>query len=272
MNLTPPIFIGTFRHSDELVLQEIIKKSLDCGIYGFDTSPSYNTEVSLSKILNSELSCRKIKREDIWISDKIDWWQMYNTNGVISKYVEIALQKMGINYLDILHIHWPFPQYLKKTWITFKELKDSGLVKNISLSNVRVRHIKELIDSTSIKPDFIQIECHPLRTCKEELTYCKSHDIKVQAYSPVCQMRNEIKEDIGISEISKNHNKTINQIILKWHIQNGIIPIFMTSKIHRVQENCDIFNFNLTKNEMEYIDSLNQNYKIFVESICCPGC
>ena len=101
---------------------------------------------------------------------------------------------------------------------------------------------------------------------------CKSHDIKVQAYSPVCQMRNEIKEDIGISEISKNHNKTINQIILKWHIQNGIIPIFMTSKIHRVQENCDIFNFNLTKNEMEYIDSLNQNYKIFVESICCPGC
>ena len=120
-------------------------------------------------------------------------------------------------------------------------------------------------------PDVIQIERHPLRICKEDVEYFKNKGITVEAYSPVCRMDERLVESTLLHEIALKYNKTIGQVILRWHIDTGVVPVFMTKKESRVAENMDVFDFSLSIEEVEKISSMDINYKIFVESVCCPG-
>lgn len=109
---------------------------------------------------------KEIRRQDLFIQDKIDGWQMEEAKGKISCHVETSIAKLHCNYIDALFIHWPFPEYLPETWQAFSDLKKQGKVRLIGLSNVRERHVKKLMEETGIRPDVVQIERHPLRTCK----------------------------------------------------------------------------------------------------------
>jgi diketogulonate reductase-like aldo/keto reductase len=267
----PSIIFGTFQHHNEEVLHTLVDAAYEHGIIGFDTSPSYQTEEMLGNSIKRLLSNKNLQRNDIFIQDKIDGWQMEESKGNITKYVDSSLQKLKSDYIDVLLIHWPFPDFLEKTWIKFLELKEKGKIKYIGLSNVRERHVNNLIKKTGIIPDVIQIERHPLRTCLKDIDFFHSQNIKVQAYSPICRMDNRLRESVVLNQIAEKYNKSISQIILRWHIDTNVIPVFMTSKITRIKENIQIFDIKLTQNEIMAINALNINYKIFVESTCCPG-
>ena len=120
-------------------------------------------------------------------------------------------------------------------------------------------------------PEFIQIERHPLRICQKEMDYCREHGITVMSYSPLCRMHPDIRNNQYMQSLSEKYGKNIGQIILRWQIETNAIPVFMSKKPNRIKENAEIFNFNLTSDEVERINSLNQNYKIFLESWGCPG-
>ena len=121
------------------------------------------------------------------------------------------------------------------------------------------------------KPDIIQIERNPLRTCMDEIKVAQSAGIEMQAYSPLCKMDERLKNSEILSDLEKKYNKNIGQIILKWHLQTGYTPIFTTTKVFRVKEYTDIFEFDLTADEIDDITALNVNYKIYLESCICPG-
>ena len=216
----------------------------------------------MGKAINEAAQKYSLDRKDFFISDKIDAWQMQEGDGDIRRFVDEAISQMNIDYIDLLLIHWPIPEYVDSTWKCFEKLYESGIVKNIGICNLRVRHLKKYIQY-DIHPQFLQIERHPLRTCIQELEFCKEHGIKVMSYSPICQMDTRLKNSKILQRLAEKYNKNIGQVILRWHIDTGCIPVFMTKKAKRVKENLDIFDFHLEKEEIDEISSLNENYKNF---------
>ena len=162
---------GTFQMNDKHVLKKLFVHCLDIGINTIDTAPSYKTEKMLGEIF-SDLGVNKgAKREHIIVQTKIDGWQMQTSGGQVQCYVKEALRKMQLSYIDTMLVHWPFPDYLSETWNSLYDLKNKGLIKRIGLCNVRKRHVHKLNEETSILPDVIQIERHPLRNANEDIKY-----------------------------------------------------------------------------------------------------
>ena len=204
------------------------------------------------------------------MSTKIDAWQMQEFKGDVSSCVDSILVQMRMDYVDQLLIHWPVPDFFAETWECFERMKREGKVRFIGVCNVRVRHLNSLFSSLS-PPDVIQNERHPLRTDGAVLDYCKGHEIAYQAYSPVGQMMELIRNAYVLKRLAREYNCSIGQLIIAWHLQCGVSPVFMTTKVSRVQEYCASKDIILRDEELASISALNQNYKIFLESVGCPG-
>lgn len=245
-------------------LKRVVSSAIENGIRTFDTAPSYGAEKILARILLES----GLKRDDFAIQTKIDAWQMMDGN--IDAFVDDVLRKMKVQYINNLLIHWPLPDYLEDTWNKFKKIKDSGKVQKIGICNVRSRHLKAY-DAAGISPDIVQIERNPLRTCEKEIAFCKQKGIEVQAYSPLCKMDRRLSESLVIHDISKKYNKSVGQIILRWHIDTGVAPIFTSTKEQRICEYTKLFDFTLDEDDMASISALNINYKFYLESCLCPG-
>ena len=251
MTEIPKIVLGTFQMPDYESLRRIVACALDAGVSAFDTAPSYGTEVMLGKALKETAK----DRESFFCSDKIDAIQMYHGN--IKEHVEQRL------------IHWPLDQYMVNTWEQMHELKAEGKVKAIGICNVRVRHLEHFAE-TGIVPDYVQDERHPLNTCDAEIAYCHEHSIKVMAYSPLGRMLPKIRNSKALKDIANRYHKNIGQVILRWQIDTGAIPVFGTKKESRLKDNINISDFILTDNEKQLISAMNTNTKIFLESWGCP--
>lgn len=266
--IMPKVILGSFNISDQSMIDNMVKAAFGEGVTGFDTSPSYGSE----KILGNALKNNGIDRKKIFLSDKIDAWQMYEGNGSIDCYVEKSLKDLSTDYLDLLLVHWPLKKYLYKTWKSFESLYNEGRVRSIGLCNVDKRTFNEFLESgIQVRPHVVQIEISPLRTANADLEAFHKAGIVIEAYSPLCRMIPEIKDSEILQSLSKKYNKSIPQIILKWHLQRNIVPVFTSSKPQRIKENIDIFQFMMEQEDVDRITSMNSNYKIFPESFGCPG-
>ncbi len=266
------IFIGTGVSSskDYDGLLRIISTGIENGIRCFDTAPSYNTELLLGKVLKVCLDKYKLERKDVFIQTKIDAWQMQNSNGKIREYVIDALNKMQFDYFDSILIHWPIPEYFASTWESFCLLKEEGLSRNIGVCNVRIRHLEQFL-KLGIIPEIIQLERHPLHTCEEETKFCDDNKIWLQAYSPLCKMHIRLIKSTSLNKLAEKHKKSIGQIILRWHLESGVTPIFASRKPERISEYADIFDFRLSDDDIRVISAHNENFKLYLESWACPG-
>ena len=245
-----------------------VESALRSGICGFDTAPSYGTEDVLSKVLKRAMQENGISRESIFIQSKIDPPQMQA--GRIEEDLIELLKRMELDYLDSLLVHWPVCEYMDRTWSAFVRLKERRLVRYIGICNVRTRQMRDIM-AYPVKPDIIQIERHPLRVCNEEIEICKNNGWIVQAYSPLCKMCSGIRESAVLKEIARKHGASIGQVVLRWHIDSDVIPVFTSTKDGRVKEYAAIKNFSLTDEEIDRINGLNQDYKMYLESLVCPG-
>ena len=264
----PGAVLGSFNVSDQMVIDGMVNAALSEGITGFDTSPSYESE----KILGKALQHSGISRERVFLSDKVDGWQMFEGNGCIERYVEKSMKDLGTEYLDLLLIHWPFPRYLEKTWKSFEKLYEQGIVRSIGLCNVNARTYGEFLQNdVRILPHVVQIEISPLRTADNDLTMFAEAGIVVEAYSPLGRMVPEIRNNAVLQELADKYGKSIAQIVLRWHLERNVIPVFTSTKPSRIKENAEAFHFSLEQSDVNRITALNQNYKIFPESYGCPG-
>lgn len=269
----PKIMVGTFKVDNYEKMNSMIKASLESKCFGFDTSPSYGTEEYLGLALQENKTLYK-NREQLFISTKIDGMQMCKTDGHIDKFVMDSLKKLKLDYIDLLLIHWPFENYIKNTWNAMEQLYELGIAKSIGICNVNQRIMKKFIEKGIFKkyfPQVVQNEISPLRTCEEELNFFKSINVIVQAYSPLCRMNERIRKSEELKVLSEKYKKDIGQIILRWHIDRGIIPVFTSTNPERIKSNLDIFDFYLYDKDIKLINSMNQDYKIFLESYGCPG-
>lgn len=294
MNLTlnngveiPNIGMGTYPLQGEAMTKAVVA-AVKCGYRAFDTAHAYGNEISLGNALQEAYRVNGIQRTNVFVTSKIGedldhgipngklFYATYldekrDIKGIVSRQLSETLKNLQTDYLDLLLIHWPHPDYLLEIWHALETEYHAGKVRAIGVSNCRERHLKRIIDSAEICPMVNQFELHPLNTKKELIGYCQQLGIQIQAYSPLLVMNPKLMDSSKLKLLAQKYNKSIPQIILRWDIQQGIIPIPKSGNSVRLQENINIFDFELTDNDMKEVDSLNENYKAIVESIYCPG-
>lgn len=269
----PCMMLGSYQVNSPEVLENILYTGLKKGVYGFDTSPSYGNQKEFGYALQKALQVSGIPREKIFITGKIDGWQMCRTNGNIENFVYASMKELQVEYFDLLLVHWPFEKYLSNTWKCFERMYETGILKSIGLCNVNQRIYEKFMSyDITIRPQVIQNEISPLYCSMDDVLFFQKEQICIEAYSPLARMLPAIKNSAILKRLSERYEKSIAQIILRWHFQRGIVPIFTSSKPERIINNIDIFDFSLNSDDMDQIKSLDQNYKIFPESFGCPGC
>lgn len=236
-------------------LPKIVKYApkLNCRL--FDTSRAYGGS---EYVLGHEL--KGYNRDDYFIITKLSNFDQKNKT--VKEAIISSLEQLNMDYVDLYLIHWPQTDTYLKSWKQMEQIYKEGLCRAIGVCNFNIHHLEELKKVAEIMPMVNQFECHPLFTQNNLIDYCNENGIQVMAYTPTGRMDFRLKRNRKLEIISKNYNKSIPQIILRWHMQNGNIPIVNTTKLDHLRENMDIFDFELTNQEVEQINSININSRL----------
>ncbi len=265
-----PIMVMATNWMDYPELKKLVTAGLRAGYRAFDTARDYGNEAVVVRVLSECLKEQGLRREDIFITTKIGNSQQ--AKGNIDEQADISLRNLRTDYIDLWLMHWPYPGYYVDTWHKMEKVYGTGKVKAIGMANYRVRHYECLFGAgVDIIPHCVQFECHPMRTADEIRSYLAERQIAVQAYSPLCRMIEAVRKSPVLNAIASEHGKTVAQVILRWHIQQGTVPVFKSVRPERLKENSDIFDFHLTEEDMARIHSLDEDYKYHLESASCPG-
>lgn len=166
-----------------------------------------------------------------------------------------------MDYLDLYLIHWPVEGKYKEAWRALEHLYKEGRVKAIGVSNFQVHHLQDLLSDAEIKPVINQIELHPYLSQQKVREFCKENDIQVEAWSPL-MAGNGLLENETLKEIAKKYNKTAAQVVLRWDLQSQVVTIPKSTNEKRLIENIDVFDFNLSDDDIAKIDSLNKDLRV----------
>ena len=273
----PSVGLGTAYMTTDI--SELVYSSIKDGTRLIDTAAVYGSEEGVGKGVKKAIKEGIIKREDLFITTKLSKYEMTNPESCIKK----SLKNLDMDYIDLYLIHWPkFFDYdkkgnkinlvpLHKIWPIMESFVEKGYTKYIGVSNFNVQSLLNLLSFCKIKPLVNEIEFHPYLFQKQLVNFCRREDIILFGYNPLVKgcycadtaeenMRNLLGEKI-IVDLSKKYNKTVGQIVLNWSISREVIPIPMTSNLHRMKENLGSTEFIMDKNDLKKIDELNRNQR-----------
>ena len=251
----PSIGFGTYKSGDDEETAKIIKNALNLGYKMIDTASFYNNEVGIGNGIKES----DIDRKDIFIVTKL-WNDDHGYDNTIEAFNK-SLNNLQVDYIDLYLIHWP-NKLNAETWRAFEHLYETGKVKAIGVCNFKVEHLEELKKTAKIMPMVNQVEIHPFSTKNNIINYCKDNNIKVVAWIPIS--RGRVLSNELMIDLSQKYKKSIVQIVLRWHMQKGVIPIPKSSNENRIKENIDIFDFEISSEDMKAIDSLDEGYDMSV--------
>lgn len=250
--------LGVFKVEEGPELVNAVKAAIKNGYRSIDTAAIYENEAGVGQGIREGLQEAGISREDLFVTSKV-WNADLGYESTLAAY-ETSLQKLGLDYLDLYLIHWPVEGKFKDAWRALETLYKAGKVKAIGVSNFQIHHLEELMKDAEIKPMINQVEFHPRLTQKELRAFCQEKGIQVEAWSPL--MQGQLLENELLQELAEKYNKTVAQIILRWDLQNWVITIPKSTKEHRIIANTEVFDFELTGEDMSRIDNLNQNHRV----------
>lgn len=201
-----------------------------------------------------------VSRSELFITCRIS--NKAQLNGNVRQEFLDSLNALGLEYIDILQFHWPVTDRYVDTWKEMLKLKEEGYVKVLGVANCHQHHIEALERATGCIPEINQVEVHPLFTQKKLLEYCKGKNIAVEAYTPVARYDDRLVRLPLLKKLEQKYNKSFVQIILRWHIQNGVIPVVRALNPKHQRSNIDIFDFELSNEDMLLIDGLNLDSRL----------
>ncbi|XP_054162256.1 1,5-anhydro-D-fructose reductase-like [Oppia nitens] len=277
----PIIGLGTYdMPTNQSVMDNIINVAIDIGYRHIDTAYIYQNEEMIGKTLRDIFANNKTKREDLFITSKV--WSTYHKRSAVAEALKLSLNNLGLDYLDLALIHWPIAVrsgtgYLwpldennqtldddisvVETWKGMEDAYRLGLAKSIGVSNFNSEQLSRVLKHTFIKPVVNQFEIHPYLSQEKLVEFCHNNSIQVIAYCPIGKAHKGLLNEPILTTIASNNNKTVPQVMLRWLIQRDIIIIPKTSKTYRLSENFNIFDFQLTDEEMTEIFKLNKNMR-----------
>lgn len=285
----PMVGLGTYPLQGG-VMANMALDAFKCGFRLIDTADDYRGETGLGLALSRLDNETGLKREDVFIQTKISqdnahgdeplegvWfnklskYQNHHTvEEVVIDKVNISLRELQTDYIDSLLIHYPFLDYYEDIWDVMMRLKKEGKVRYIGVSNFHINHIEKL-KSIGECPSINQIYISPLSIKQEDLEYSINNAIQLMTYSPLMDLVHGQLSDNILMPLAEKYRKTKHQVILRWNIDRGCMPLPRTTNPNRLLGNFDLFDFKLTGEEIKAISAMNRDLQILVESKQCPG-
>ncbi len=251
----PWLGLGVLRLREGGEVERAVQTAIKNGYRLIDNAAIYHNEKGVGRGIRAS----GVPRKEMFISSKVANDQQ-GYQGTMKAF-QRSLDWLQTDYLDLYMIHWPQGEISVETWMAMEELYEKGKIRALGVSNFWVHHLEYFLPKINIVPAVNQVEFHPELTQPELLAYCKKHHIQVQAWSPI--MQGKVLHIPEIKKIAAKYDKTPIQVVLRWDLQKGVVTIPRTAKPKEIISNAQIFDFELTDEDVAEIDSLNRNKKIF---------
>lgn len=256
----PQLGLGTWPLDDAEVEQAVVTAA-ELGYRHVDTAAKYGNETGVGRGVRAS----GLAREDWFVTTKLDGGYQGDDRAIAG--LDASLQRLGLDYVDLLLIHWPLPardEYVS-TWETFIRLQQSGKTKAIGVSNFKPAHLDRLIAETGVTPAVNQIELSPAIPRLEQRAYGAQHGIVTESWSPIGGSGDLLAQPV-LAALAAKHGKTPGQIVLRWHVQNGLVAIPKSRNRERMARNLAVFDFTLDIDDLAALDGLDQGPDAGVDS------
>jgi len=253
----PQVGFGVWKVDNGQQATDVVLEAIKSGYRLIDTAAIYGNEEGVGAAIKQS----PVPREELFITTKL--WNADQGYEETLKAFDVSMEKLGLDYLDLYLIHWPVPLFDKyvETWKALEKLYKDGRVRAIGVCNFQTYHLERLIEESEIVPAINQVECHPYLSQEEMKVFCKENGIQMEAWSPLMQGGDALNHPV-IKGLAEKHGKSSAQIILRWHNQEGVVVIPKSVTPSRIRENIDIFDFELSSEDLKAIDEVNCNLRV----------
>ena len=247
----PYFGLGVYKMTDPQETVEAIIKALQVGYRAIDTAALYYNEEQVGEAIRHS----GVPREEIFVTTKV--WNSDQGYDNTLRAFEVSLKKLDMEYIDLYLTHWPVEGKYTETYRAIERLYEEKLIRVPGVSNHHEQHLTEVLKVAQTPPMVNQVEAHPYLSQEPLRLFCKEHGIAVTAWSPLG--RGGVLHDEAIVQVGQKHGKSPAQVVLRWHIQNDMLVIPKSVTPSRIEENADIFDFELTPEDMKVLNALNRN-------------
>lgn len=253
----PQLGFGVFK-VDPAETERIVTDALEAGYRHIDTAAIYGNEQGVGAALEKS----GIPRDELFVTTKL-WNSDQGTQSALDA-IDLSLEKLGLDRVDLYLIHWPRPDLdlYVETWAAMEQIRDAGKATSIGVSNFHVPHLEKLAAASSVVPAINQIELHPTFQQRELRAYGAEHGIAIEAWGPLGQGKYDLFGMTPIADAAAAHGVTPAQVVIRWHLQSGIIVFPKSNSAERIGENIDVFGFELTGDQMAAIDALDAGNRV----------
>ncbi|BDR54811.1 glyoxal reductase [Bombiscardovia apis] len=252
----PQLGLGVFQTPDGSETVDAVRWALQAGYRHIDTARAYKNEASVGQGIRES----GLKRRDVFVTTKL--WNDAIRAGRTRQAFEESLDLLGTDYIDLYLIHWP-AQGWQKAWEAMEELYNERRVRAIGVCNFEQHHLEELHSISSLKPVVNQIESSPIFTNQELVDYCHGNlRVDVEAWSPLGGSGTHLLSNSKLAEIGEKYSKSAAQVVIRWHLQRGVIVIPKSTHQERIEQNFDVFDFELSDEDMAAIAALNTGKRV----------
>ncbi|UAJ79718.1 aldo/keto reductase [Leifsonia sp. ZF2019] len=257
----PQLGLGTWP-LDDAAVEKAVVAAAGLGYRHVDTAVKYGNEVGVGR----GLTASGVARDEWFVTTKLDGEYQGQDRAVAG--LEASLERLGLDYVDLLLIHWPLParDEFVSTWETFVRLREAGKARAIGVSNFKPAHLDRLIDATGIVPAVNQIQLSPAITRREQRAYDAERGILTESWSPLGGGQGDLLSAPVLAQLAQKHGRTPAQIVLRWHIQNGLVVIPKSANPQRMADNLAAFAFELDTDDLRALDSLDEGPGAGVDS------
>jgi 2,5-diketo-D-gluconate reductase A len=256
-NQIPQLGLGVFKVEDD-ECERVVSDALEVGYRHIDTAMIYRNEAAVGRAI----AASGIPRDELFVTTKL--WNSDQGSNTARAAFETSLELLGLDYVDLYLIHWPAPlrdQYVE-SWAVLEQLHHEGLAHSIGVSNFQPEHLQRILDSGSVVPAINQVELHPAFQQRTLRAFQEPLGIITEAWGPLGQGKYEVSELPGLAELAARHDRSMQQIILRWHIQEGVVVFPKTVRKERLIENLSVFDFELSTEDMALMAAMDADNRV----------
>ncbi len=256
-NQIPQLGLGVFKVEDD-ECERVVSDALEVGYRHIDTAMIYRNEAAVGRAI----AASGIPRDELFVTTKL--WNSDQGPDTARAAFETSLELLGLDYVDLYLIHWPAPlrdQYVE-SWAVLEQLHEEGLAHSIGVSNFQPEHLQRILDSGSVVPAINQVELHPAFQQRTLRAFQEPLGIITEAWGPLGQGKYEVSELPGLAELAARHDRSMQQIILRWHIQEGVVVFPKTVRKERLIENLSVFDFELSTDDMALMAAMDADNRV----------